>query len=212
MKNLDLMQSTRARIMEILKKEGRVTVKRLSETMDMTSTGIRQHLAVLERDGWILSTTVRGGLGRPSEAFSLTEAAHELFPRRYHQLITWLLEQIELADGRERLDALFTEMGRRLAIHHGQRVKGRGLEDRVDEVTAILNEMGTMAEWRSIEGGYLIDMYNCPYWQVMRKYPQVCAMDWEWICNSLGVEVERREHFLEGYLRCRLFVPAVDGE
>ena len=47
------MQSTRQQILEYLQRHGRGTVKELGELLDLTSTGIRQHLTVLERDGLV---------------------------------------------------------------------------------------------------------------------------------------------------------------
>ena len=47
------MQATRQQILDYLRREGRVTVKELDRLLGLTSTGIRQHLTVLERDGLV---------------------------------------------------------------------------------------------------------------------------------------------------------------
>src|SRR5574341_863832 len=44
------MQSTRQQILEYMQRHGRATVKELGTLLGLTSTGIRQHLTVLERD------------------------------------------------------------------------------------------------------------------------------------------------------------------
>jgi predicted ArsR family transcriptional regulator len=47
------MQSTRGGSSEYLQRHGRGTVKELGLLLGLTSTGIRQHLTVLERDGLV---------------------------------------------------------------------------------------------------------------------------------------------------------------
>jgi len=47
------LQSTRQSILEYLQRQGRATVKELGALLGLTSTGIRQHLTVLERDGLV---------------------------------------------------------------------------------------------------------------------------------------------------------------
>ena len=60
------MQTTRQRILEHLQRHGQGTVKDLGQTLGLTSTGIRQHLTVLERDGLVLAREERGRVGRPT--------------------------------------------------------------------------------------------------------------------------------------------------
>ncbi|HEY8490926.1 MAG TPA: winged helix-turn-helix transcriptional regulator, partial [Dehalococcoidia bacterium] len=60
------MQATREAILRYLRREGRATVKELGRTLGLTSTGIRQHLTVLERDGLVESREERGRVGRPA--------------------------------------------------------------------------------------------------------------------------------------------------
>src|SRR3990167_9315351 len=75
------MQSTRQHILEYLQRQGRATVKELGNLLGLTSTGIRQHLTVLERDGLVDAREERGRVGRPTLVYSLTEKADALFPK-----------------------------------------------------------------------------------------------------------------------------------
>jgi predicted ArsR family transcriptional regulator len=54
------MQSTRQQILEYLQRHGRGTVKELGSLLGLTSTGIRQHLTVLERDDLVEAREERG--------------------------------------------------------------------------------------------------------------------------------------------------------
>jgi len=81
------MQSTRRQILEYLQRHGRGTVKELGQLLGLTSTGIRQHLTVLERDGLVDVREERGHVGRPTLVYSLTEKADALFPKTYDVLV-----------------------------------------------------------------------------------------------------------------------------
>ena len=97
------MQTTRQEILQHLQRNGRATVKELGQLLGLTSTGIRQHLTVLERDGLVLAREERGGVGRPTLVYSLTDKAEALFPRSYDELANNLLEEIRASEGRERM-------------------------------------------------------------------------------------------------------------
>ncbi|GAF88364.1 unnamed protein product, partial [marine sediment metagenome] len=75
------IQSTRQQILQYLQRHGRATVKELGSLLSLTSTGIRQHLTVLERDGLVDAREERGRVGRPTLVYSLTEKADALFPK-----------------------------------------------------------------------------------------------------------------------------------
>ncbi|HEY5640138.1 MAG TPA: helix-turn-helix domain-containing protein, partial [Dehalococcoidia bacterium] len=80
------MQTTRQQILDYLRRHGRGTVKELGQLLGLTSTGIRQHLTVLERDNLVEAREERGRVGRPTLVYSITETADDLFPKAYDQL------------------------------------------------------------------------------------------------------------------------------
>src|SRR3990172_4480018 len=100
------LQSTRQQILQYLQRHGRATVKELGQLLGLTSTGIRQHLTVLERDGLVAAREERGRVGRPTLVYSLTEKADGLFPKTYDLLASVLLEEIRTDEGNEKLHQL----------------------------------------------------------------------------------------------------------
>src|SRR3972149_490754 len=95
------MQSTRQQILEYIQRQGRATVKELGPLLGLPSTGIRQHLTVLERDGLVDAHEERGRVGRPTLVYSLTEKADALFPKTYDALASVLLQEIRSSEGNE---------------------------------------------------------------------------------------------------------------
>ncbi|HWQ28893.1 MAG TPA: winged helix-turn-helix transcriptional regulator, partial [Dehalococcoidia bacterium] len=84
------MQDTRKRILDYLRRHGRATVKDLGEVFGLTSTGIRQHLTVLERDGLVEAREERGKVGRPALVYRLTPLGDNLYPKLYDLLANTL--------------------------------------------------------------------------------------------------------------------------
>src|SRR3989337_1643187 len=131
------IQATRQQILEYLQRQGRATVKDLGNLLGLTSTGIRQHLTVLERDGLVDAREERGRVGRPTLVYSLTDKADALFPKTYDTLAGVLIEEIRSSQGNERLHELLRKVAERLAAPFVERVQGKPLEGRVQETARI---------------------------------------------------------------------------
>ena len=66
---------TRQEILALLRRRGEMTATELSERLGIGAVGVRQHMALLERDGLVHTAAVRRGVGRPSHLYALTPAA-----------------------------------------------------------------------------------------------------------------------------------------
>ncbi len=77
------MQVTRQDILDHLRRHGSGSVKELGQLLGLTSTGIRQHLTILERDGLIEAREERGRVGRPALVYTLTPQGDSLYPKKY---------------------------------------------------------------------------------------------------------------------------------
>src|SRR4029453_1544236 len=77
---------TRERILVLLRRHGRLSAPRLAELLQLTSVGVRRHLALLERDGLVGATIEKPKRGRPTAVYRLTDAGLETFPRHYDEV------------------------------------------------------------------------------------------------------------------------------
>ena len=78
----------------------------------------RHHLKELEAEGLVSYERVHRGVGAPAFAYRLTPAGEGLFPRRYEETLTALLDRLVERDGRaaavEMLESHFAELAHRL--------------------------------------------------------------------------------------------------
>ncbi len=197
------MQSTRQQILEYLLRQGRATVKELGNLLGLTSTGIRQHLTVLERDGLVDSREERGRVGRPTLVYSLTEKADALFPKTYDALATVLLEEVRSSQGNERLHELLHKVAVRMASPYSDRVQGKPLPDRVQETARIMEEQGCLVELREAEGDdYYIDEFTCPFPKVAQQDRAVCALHVDFVRILTGSDTRLTQSLLRGERAC----------
>jgi predicted ArsR family transcriptional regulator len=195
---------TRQEILDLLRRRGQMTAAELSTTLGIGAVGVRQHIALLERDGLVHTAAVRRGVGRPSHLYALTSAAEALFPRRYDRLLMDALEFIAEQGGTEAIEQLFARRRRKLAEQYGPRLAGKSRADQVAELAAILTEQGYMSDWQKLpEGGFALIEHNCPVDCVARDYRQACSHELILYEDLLGVPLVREETISGGGSCCR---------
>jgi predicted ArsR family transcriptional regulator len=193
-----------------MQRQGRATVKELGELLGLTSTGIRQHLTVLERDGLIEAREERGRVGRPTLVYSLTEKADALFPKRYDMLASVILEEIRSEEGNEKLHQILNKVATRLASPHVERVEGKPLPERVKETVRVMEEQGCMVDWEERDGEYLIDEYTCPFPKVAERDRSVCALHVEFVRVMSGGDTRLTRSLMRGENACTYRIRPVD--
>jgi predicted ArsR family transcriptional regulator len=205
------MQSTRQQILEYLQRHGRGTVKELGGLLGLTSTGIRQHLTVLERDGLVEAHEERGRVGRPTLVYSLTAKADAIFPKTYDTFANVLLEEIRASEGNDKLQKLLRQVAHRLAAPYENRMTGKDLGQRVLETAAVLEEQGCLTDWSQDEDGtYFIDEYNCPFPKIASRDRAVCALHVEFVSALTGGDTRLTRSLLRSERACTYRIrPAV---
>ncbi len=196
------MQTTRQQILEHLQRHGRATVKELGQLLRLTSTGIRQHLTVLERDGLVLTSEERGRVGRPTLVYTLTEKAETLFPKGYDELSIALLEEIRAEEGSERLYQLLHRVAQRLAESFWERVQGKSLAQRVEETALILQEQGCLADWEQRDGEFFLHEFTCPLSKMAKQDSSVCTLHLELVRLLTGADTRLVRSLLRGERSC----------
>jgi predicted ArsR family transcriptional regulator len=200
---------TRQQILTLLRRRGSMTAAELSEALGIGAVGVRQHLALLDRDGLVCTTGVRRGVGRPSHLYMLTEQAEALFPKRYDKLAMDALAFVEAQGGSEAIDQLFTVRRLQLAQQLAPRLAGKSRAEQVQTLATMLTELGYMCECQALpDGSFELIEHNCPVDCVARDYPQACEHELKLYEDILGVPLVRDELISEGGNCCRYRIAA----
>jgi predicted ArsR family transcriptional regulator len=184
-----------------------MTVQELSRSLEITPMGVRQHLAILERDGHIRSDGIRRGQGRPSRVYSITVEGDKIFPRTYEQVATALLDDVKALDGEAKVAAVFEHRRKRQLEQYRARMAGKEFPEKLAVLAVLRNEEGYLAEHEQMDkDSFVLIEHNCPIRTVADAYRQACACEMTLFADALGAEVTRTDHILAGAPRCRYVI------
>lgn len=201
--------TTRTSIINLLRRQSQMTAGELSDALGIGAVGVRQHLALLERDGLVNVAGVRRGVGRPSNLYALTESADKLFPKYYDRFAVDVLGYLSETAGESAVNGLLDRRRRDMFARYEPRLRGKSRAAQVDELCTILNEHGYMCEYEAQpDGSFLLIEHNCPVDCIARSHPQLCGQEIRLYEDLLGVPLQRDTTIAEGAAFCRYRVPA----
>lgn len=202
---MDLLpKETRGKIISLLKKSNGMTASQIAEVLDLHSMTVRQHLSVLERDGYIDHNRERTGRGRPKYIYHLTKKAAELFPSDYQQFAINLLDTLAVIEGQEKVEEILTHQMEAKIERYFKDIEDKSLVERIKLLEAFLNEEGYMVEVEETpdKTAYILREHNCALKLVANKYHQICHNELTLFQRLLGVPVERQCHMGTGAHFC----------
>ena len=194
--NMPLMiagRSTRVEVLELLRRKGNCSAETIASDLGVTPNAVRQHLTNLERDGLVVSHPERSGRGRPTLLFSLTERADSEYPKRYGQLATMVLQEVQEMGGPEALDEVFSRVAARHADAIQPALDGLDFDEKLRRVVVWIGRAGTLAEQTETPEGVKVTIHNCPFRNTALKYPQVCTITPHLISQLLGTAVSQAD-------------------
>src|SRR5687768_6145266 len=92
-----LLDSSRGRMVTILRGTSGLTADDIATRLGLTPSGVRVQLTAMERDGVVRRAGQRPGTTRPSHVFELTPEVEQLLSTAYIPLLTSLIDTF--ADG-----------------------------------------------------------------------------------------------------------------
>lgn len=200
---LSTLSRTRQEVLDLLKKRGELGVDELASATGLTVSAVRQQLAGLQKDGLVAYREKRTGPGRPRHLYHLTPAADGLYPRAYAELTNELLDYV--GDAQPQLvDEIFRRRRQRRIDNAQSRLAGKDFDEKVEELTTILDADGYLAEAvAEPDGSFLIIEHNCAILGIALRYGQACGTELDFIRTVLPeAHVERLTHMVQGASNC----------
>lgn len=201
----------RGQILLDLKRNGSNTARGLASALGLSLNAVRHHLRELESEELVHHRREQRGLGAPTFAFHLSAAGDGLFPQRYKEIVTEVLDRVAERAGREAvtgaLEDRFDALARRIEV----RTADAEPSDRLDIVRRALQEDGFMADWRrDADGGYRLTEHHCAFRALAERFPEICEAEARFLARVLSAEVERTAHMLTGCGACEYRVRFTD--
>lgn len=205
--NPDGPSSGRERVLFLLKTNDPQTAAQMAKKLGVTTMAVRQHLSVLQGEGFVEFTDERRKIGRPARLWQLTSKAYDRFQDCHAELAVGMLQAIRTAFGEEGIERLMMERTRQQVDNYRVRMPGPDapLAERVANLALLRREEGYMAEWaRGRDGALELVENHCSISKAAQFCPKLCAGELSLFRSVLGddVCVERVEHLLSGDRRC----------
>lgn len=197
----------RGAVLVQLKRGQRLTAKELASRLAVSLNAVRHHLKELEAEGLVSYEREHRGIGAPVFLYSLSPAGEALFPRRYEETLTALLDRIVEREGREAAVALLEGHVAELAGRLHAELDGSRPEERLQIVARVRSEQGYMAEAGTAAGSAgVLTEHNCALQAIAERFPEICAAEARLLAEVLRADVDRREHILGGCPSCEYHV------
>jgi DeoR family suf operon transcriptional repressor len=197
-----------------LKRAGVATAAALADALGCAVNTIRHHLKELEAAGVVEHERTHHGVGAPQHVYRLGMKGHDLFPDRYADTLSHLLDHVVELKGRDASVAL-------LQAHYGvvgERICAETAElagdERGERIARALDGEGFMATWQPSPTGGVLTEHNCPHRMVAERFPEVCADEEAFLARAFGGRVQRQSRIASGCGCCtyHISVDAVAAE
>ena len=208
---------TRLKILGILQREGSMTVDKLAREVGLSSTTIRRHLDILQRDLLVSFDQIRQGSGRPEYLYFLTEYGHESGSRDYKSFLVDLVTEISgltstdlsAKNGKELLSFLIARIADQVSWPYLQPSRS-STDARVAKLELALSDRGFAPEITRKGDQLEIRLCNCPLRSAALCQEAVCLFDHTLISAILQVDPVRESSIHDGHTTC-LYVAALEN-
>lgn len=201
---IEQLPHTRQTILDVIKRQGPLTIAALAEHLQMSAEAVRQQLVQSERDGWVERFQRPGqrAAGRPQSEYRLTAAGEELFGKRYSELTVEVLDAVAQQLGPEALTNILAELTETRVRQWEPRLRGLNLRERLEALREIYAEDDPFTDVEEDGQGLRLVERDCPFHQVAMRRPLLCSVTVSVLTRLLGVQVVREERFQNGDGRC----------
>lgn len=199
-------KGSRRQILLELKKDQPLRASDLADRLAVSRTATRRHMKELEAEGLIDYGREQRGYGAPTFAYRLTDAGEALFPNRYEETTTKLIEYLVKTEGRSvAAEVVGGQCEEMMGKIEGE-LDGLSPFERLEKVAQVFEEAGFMAEVIRTEESTQLLLRNCAVHAVAMCLPEICETEENLIKKLLGVDVHRTTHIVEGCNACEYVV------
>lgn len=174
-----IAQSSDRPLMDLIRRNGPISVEDLTERMDVTPTAIRVRLNRLVESGLVERVQESVGRGRPKYYYQASTLAQKKLGQNYADLALVLWDEVmrTVDDPKIRRD-LFARITDRLAESYSSQVRGEEWSSRLVQLGGLLHERGVEAEVSSGDGGQtVLRQLSCPYFELAEVDRDICALE-----------------------------------
>jgi len=195
-----------AAVVDLLRLRQSLAARELADALGVTATAVRQRLDRLMKAGLVERTAVAKPRGRPSHAYSLTEAGRKLGGDNFRDLALVLWREIRSIRDPQVRSGLIGRIGASLAEAYRSRLRGVMPAERLASVASLMQERDICCsvERSAADGGLpVLTSHACPYPDLAEEDRGICAAERVMLQELVGTSVRLADCRLDGGSVCR---------
>ena len=193
-------------LLDLLRKFDTMTVRHLSEAMEVTATAVRQRLTRLMGQGHVERKTQREGRGRPTHRYSLTSSGRRKSGSNFADLCFALWDEIREIEDAEVKRGLYQRIAKRLAKVYADEVTAVSLADRMEQIAQVFQARRVPFEVEHRGDVPVLTATGCPYPELAEADRGICAVEGSMFSEILGEDVRLTDCRLDGASCCTFSV------
>lgn len=185
----------------LLRQAAGAGVDAVGVALGISHNAVRQHLAALERDGFVVKGETRPTGRRPEQLYVLTPRGREVFPRRYDVMAERVIAEVAESAGPATLSKMMARLGEKAAAEMPPAADtGEVGPNRAQRIASVMLEAGYEAE---ADGEAEVVAHNCVFHHLAAQFPEVCEFDLAFLRAASGAAIEHTECMVRGGHACR---------
>lgn len=169
-----------------------MTVDELARALAITRTAVNQHLAALERDGFVQRVDMQITGGRPGQIYALTQRGYDLFPKQYSWFSSLMLQTMKDEIGSDGLVRYLRKIAAQVGVRLQPNLPSEASEaERIKEVTDIMNKLAyqiSLSKSDNHPDEFQLEARNCVYHDLASKFPEVCQFDLQLLAELMQLD------------------------
>lgn len=174
-----ISQSSDRPLMDLVRRQGPISVEDLADHMNVTPTAVRVRLTRLVESGLVERVQESVGRGRPKFLYRASTLAQKKLGQNYADLALILWDEVvKSVDDTKIRRELFTRITDRLAESYSAQMRGEEWSSRLVQLGGLLHERGVETEISSDDNGLtVLKQLSCPYYELAEVDRDICALE-----------------------------------
>ena len=172
-------ETSDARLLELMRSRGTLSVAEAAEAGGVTATAVRQRLTRLMSQGMIERVTQRHGRGRPEHRYSLSEKARRQVGNNYGDLALALWKELRNVKDEEVRRGLLQRVADHMTSQYSDALNGSTPQERMESLKALFADRRVPVEVGpgTSSGLPVLTVVDCPYPELAAHDRGICAME-----------------------------------
>jgi DeoR family suf operon transcriptional repressor len=199
------ISSRQHQILELLlKNRSGLSIDAIAHALNISRTAVQQHFFAIEYEGYVTKEAQNKTAGRPANLYVITDKGINYFPKQYAWFSEMVLDELHREINSEQFKSYMRRLGANLAEKLSGRFSGKNLDERMDELSTIMEELGYRVKTADPdENSVHIQAHNCVFHNLAQKHEEICEFDLALMSTLMDRKVEHLTCMAKGDCVCR---------